>query len=456
MKSLVMGNHSKIISECRKAYAEMGYEESAKRTEMIDVLCVVSCYDFGQKEQDIPPYEAIEAIMEKMKERKSGKCILVMNGLDDNIMLRDRAGIYREQAGLKKWWKAMAMVLAEYNIQVNILNVGYFSYLDDENSKEKERLRKYAVIKRNYTYEDLYYGLKYMSSEKNSYLIGQELKLSGGSNIHPLKPVQNNALSEVLPKDTIKGSTVLIIGASSGIGKSMAYLAAKEGANVVLFARRLHVLNEIKQELLKYNVHVQVKSVDVTDAEELERSITESYKSCNGIDSMVYTSGSFDGENMLKSFEKWNQIWKTNMEGFAKAVATYVNCCKQNKKRGNIAGVASIGGVRALLPNLEAYGMSKAAMIHFTKAVALNYSKYGIRINCIAPGWVDTPMASLLTEEYKQYWRDNLCLKRAGKPEDMSYTLRYLISDESSYLTGETICIDGGVTLGMMDDRSVN
>lgn len=452
-KYTVIGNHPRVIEACKDAYATMGYEEvllDEKDTEAPDVLCVVSYFMLGERTvSSSVEYEKIEKLMRKMKSRSGGRCVLVINHLDEHLSLPEKAHIYREQAGLVKWWKTMAIELGKERISANIINIGYLSFAEEKSSDfMREELMKWMVVKRDGRKEDLFYALKHLSQGRREYFTGYELKLNGGISMNPLKPVMENSLHLVEVKDSIKGSTVLVIGSSSGIGEKAALDLAEKGANLILFARRVEKLEKIKEDAEKMGVHVEIRGVDVTETEELVAGIKQVYERNHGIDSIVYTAGFFDGENILKSFEKWEKSWKTNMMGFAHSVSAYVRCCKAFNRRGTVVGVVSIGGLKAILPHLEAYGVSKAAMFQFIRLIAYGYSKYGIRINGVAPGWISTPMTEFLTQEYMDYWYGKMCVPYPGTPEDISNAIRYLVSDESAYITGETMCVDGGVLLG--------
>lgn len=439
----IIGNNKFLKNECEYIIESLQKKQGGDEDKPF-LGCIISFYNTYDKEPQKIIYHEVELLIEKMKNMGGGKIIFIMNYLDQSSRLPNAAKIYGAQSELLSWVKTKLLEWGTYKIIANFIDLGYWTYVENTSIE----LEPWMIIKRETIFEDLYYGVEFLYGMENTYMIGQTLKINGGIDINPLKPILDNPLKTVKVITSVKRSRYLIIGASSGIGKATAYQLASEGADLVLFARRIDMLMEMKTDIEeKYHVNVKINKVDVTDRDTLQKTISDSYKN-SPFHGMIYSSGYFDGENLLKTNDIWKQIWETNMEGYRVAVSTYINCCRSSKLSGNIVGVSSLGGIRALLPGLEAYGVSKCAMIHFSKAVALNYSKYGIRINCVAPGWIESPMSEFLDEKYKQYWLQKMAIKRPGFTKDVAFAIRYLVNDESANITGSTVCIDGGVSLG--------
>jgi NAD(P)-dependent dehydrogenase (short-subunit alcohol dehydrogenase family) len=239
------------------------------------------------------------------------------------------------------------------------------------------------------------------------------------------------------------GKVVIITGGSRGIGKATANLFAKEGASVVITAKNNTRLQSAAKEL-----GVVGFVGDIRRSDDIENVVKKTLDEFGKIDILVNNAGIFPDVKPLHetSEEEWNEIIDTNLTGqfrFTKAVIPHMM-----KNGGCIVNVSSDAGLKSF-ENFEAdsYSATKAALIHLTKTWAIEYAKYKIRVNCICPGIVETDM----TEPYLRTEADRAMaiaehpIGRIGNPEDVAKAILYFASEDSSWITGAILPVDGGV-----------
>ena len=240
------------------------------------------------------------------------------------------------------------------------------------------------------------------------------------------------------------GKVVIITGGSRGIGKATANLFAKEGASVVITAKNNARLQSAAKEL-----GVVGFVGDIRRRDDVENVVKKTLDEFGKIDILVNNAGIFPDVKPLHetSEEEWNEIIDTNLTGqfrFTKAVIPHMM-----KNGGCIVNVSSDAGLKSF-ENFEAdsYSATKAALIHLTKTWAIEYAKYKIRVNCICPGIVETDM----TEPYLRTEADRAMaiaehpIGRIGNPEDVAKAILYFASEDSSWITGAILPVDGGIT----------
>ncbi|MFZ1077476.1 MAG: SDR family NAD(P)-dependent oxidoreductase [Nitrosotalea sp.] len=239
------------------------------------------------------------------------------------------------------------------------------------------------------------------------------------------------------------GKVVIITGGSRGIGKAAANLFAKEGANVVITAKNNTRLQSTAKELGVIGILGDIRRKD-----DVNGVVKKTLDKFGKIDILVNNAGIFPDVKPLHetSEEEWNEIIDTNLTGqfrFTKAVIPHMM-----KNGGCIINISSDAGLKSF-ENFEAdsYSATKAALIHLTKAWAIEYAKYKIRVNCICPGIVETDM----TEPYLRTETDRAMaiaehpIGRIGNPEDVARAILYFASEDSSWITGAILSVDGGV-----------
>lgn len=240
----------------------------------------------------------------------------------------------------------------------------------------------------------------------------------------------------------LKDKKVLIVGATGGIGSSLTKSFANAGAILGLASKDSEALNKIANEVNAKHVY----TIDLSDLNGLESFIEKADTEMGGIDVMLCNAGiTKDSLSMKMKTEDFQKVIDINL------TSTFIlnrDMAKKmmRRKNGRIINTASIVGVMGN-PGQANYVASKAGMIGMTKSIASEYASRGITINCIAPGFIKTPMTDVLTDEQKNAMLSRIPEGRFGNPEDIANTAIFLASDESAYITGQTIHVNGGMLM---------
>ena len=243
----------------------------------------------------------------------------------------------------------------------------------------------------------------------------------------------------------LSGDVALVTGASRGIGKAIALTLAREGANVVVnYVRNRKEAEEVTKEILQMGRKAIAVQADVSRNNDVARMIAEAIGHFMKIDILVNNAGIFPRCEFLEMREEdWDEVLNVNLKSnflCAKAVSTLM--AKGNG--GRIVTLSSLAGVR-YAPRGVHYCTSKAGIIGFTKALAIELAPYNIRVNCCAPGLIDTdqPRAGYTEEEIAERAK-NLPRGRIGASQDIAELVLFLVSPESDWITGQTYHINGG------------
>ena len=243
----------------------------------------------------------------------------------------------------------------------------------------------------------------------------------------------------------LKGKTAIVTGATRGIGKGVALKLAEQGANIAFtYVSSSEKALALENELQAFGVKVKSYKSDASlmkDAEELIKNVLDNFES---IDVLVNNAGiTKDNLLMRMSEEDFDRILEVNLKSiFNMTKAVQKTMLKQ--RSGSIVNMTSVVGVKGNAGQSN-YAASKAGVIGFTKSIALELGSRNIRCNAIAPGFIETEMTEKLDEEVITNWRNSIPLKRGGTPEDVANTTLFLASDLSSYITGQTLHVCGGM-----------
>ncbi|MGD0228893.1 MAG: 3-oxoacyl-[acyl-carrier-protein] reductase [Syntrophorhabdales bacterium] len=239
----------------------------------------------------------------------------------------------------------------------------------------------------------------------------------------------------------MKGKVTIVTGASQGIGRAIAEFLAGKGSHIAIFdiADGADTVRAIEAK----GVKAAFFRTDVSDLREVQDAVTAVVGELGGVDNLVNNAGITRDRLVLRMTEDdWDQVIRVNLKGVfscTKAVLRHLL-----KKGGCIVNIASIAGLMGN-PGQANYAASKAGIIGFTKTVAKEYGERGIRVNTIAPGFIRTDMTAVVDEKYRDTLTQAVPLGRAGEPVDVARVVYFLLSEYSSYITGETINVSGGL-----------
>lgn len=238
--------------------------------------------------------------------------------------------------------------------------------------------------------------------------------------------------------------TVLITGASRGLGASIAKVFAKNNHNIILNynnseTKALNLTEELKQ----YNVEVLPIKADMTNEEEIKNMVNISLEQFKKIDVLVNNAGiAIDTTFENKTKENFIKTIDTNLIG-PFLISKYVGESMLKEKQGCIINISSNAGLESYYPEGLDYDASKAGLISLTHNLALHYAPY-IRVNCIAPGWINTEMNKNLDKDYIKEEESKILLNRFGEPDEIAKVVYFLSTEDAKYINNETIRVDGG------------
>jgi len=252
----------------------------------------------------------------------------------------------------------------------------------------------------------------------------------------------------------LTGKVAIVTGASKGLGKAISIGLAKAGANIVAISRDLPAVTQTANDVKELGKEALPLKVDVTQKEDLEKMIEQTIKKFSKIDILVNSAGLLKigpSEEMRK--EEFDQLINVNLNGlFLCSQAVGKQMIKQ--RSGSIINIAAIpiAGIanQSSFPAAVAYDSSKGGVIHLTKALAVEWAKYGVRVNAISPGSFETHLTKdfLTNPEIMDLIKRIVPMQRSAKPAEITGTAIFLASQASSYVTGHVLVVDGGWTAG--------
>ena len=247
----------------------------------------------------------------------------------------------------------------------------------------------------------------------------------------------------------LKGKVAVITGASSGLGRQMSKAFANQGADLVILARRIERLEELKKELENTKVKILPIKCDVTSTEDVNNAAVLAEKEFGKVDILVNCAGASKDKGVLEmQDDEWNFTIDTDLTSVFKVTRAFGNIMKKNNY-GRIINIASMYGLvgNEEIPTI-AYHSSKGGVVNFTRAAAAELAKYNITVNAICPGYFYTELTKevLDTDYFKEFARNHVPMKRYGKEGELNAGAIFLASEEASYVTGAILPIDGGYT----------
>lgn len=248
----------------------------------------------------------------------------------------------------------------------------------------------------------------------------------------------------------LKGKRAIVTGGTAGIGKAIAIAYAEQGADVAIFGTNPERAEEVIKALeMKRAVESQFFRsyvLDISNTGVVKSAIEELLKEWEKIDILVNNAGiTWDGLLMKMSEEQWDKVLDVNLKSVFNTCQPLIRAMMKARE-GSIINISSCSGLTGNAGQVN-YSSSKAGMIGFTKSLALEVATRGIRVNCIAPGFIDTRMTEALTDAQKEGIQSQIPMGRTGRPEEIASVALFLASDASSYMTGQVISVDGGIAM---------
>ena len=247
----------------------------------------------------------------------------------------------------------------------------------------------------------------------------------------------------------LDGKTALVTGASSGLGWRFAQVLAAAGAGVALAARSSDKLEQLKREIAEVGGKAWAVKMDVTDVASVRAAVAAAESALGGIDILVNNSGVSKQQRAIEVEEAdYDYVTNTNCKGAFFVAQAVGRSMIARKCPGRIINIASVAGLR-VLAQLSTYCMSKAAVVHMSKALAHEWGRYNINVNAICPGYIETGIN-------REYWQTDggkklvsmLPRRRVGQPEDLDGLVLLLASDQSNFINGAVITADDGLAAG--------
>ena len=244
----------------------------------------------------------------------------------------------------------------------------------------------------------------------------------------------------------LTGKKSVITGASQGIGEAIARCLAESGAEVILLDVLQEQLEEKVKDFKSNGWNAAAYTVDVSDLSQVEKTAEIIFGKYQRIEHLVNNAG-ITRDNLLMRMkeEEWDAVLAVNLKGVFNLTKTFIRHMIKNRY-GRIVNISSVVGIMGNAGQSN-YSASKAGVIGFTKSIAREIASRGITVNAVAPGYIATAMTEKLDDQVKKMFIDMIPAKRFGTPEEVAQVVKFLLSDESAYITGQVININGGMLM---------
>ena len=245
---------------------------------------------------------------------------------------------------------------------------------------------------------------------------------------------------------SLKGKVAIVTGGGQGIGRCIALRLGKEAAKIAIFDLNRQLARAVVEEIVTDKTEAVFFRVDVSSMEEVKQAVNQTIDKFRHIDILVNNAGINRDRLLLRmEDEDWGRVLQTNLTGTFNCMKVVLRSMVKNRY-GRIVNVSSVVGIRGNVGQAN-YAASKAGIIGLTKSVAREVARYGVTVNAVAPGFIDTPMTRKLGEEKRQEFISQIPMGREGTPEEVADAVSYLVREEAAYITGEIVRIDGGLAM---------
>ncbi|MEM9445407.1 MAG: 3-oxoacyl-[acyl-carrier-protein] reductase [Verrucomicrobiota bacterium] len=243
---------------------------------------------------------------------------------------------------------------------------------------------------------------------------------------------------------SLKDKVAIVTGASRGIGKAIALEFAKQGCHIAGVSRSLESATLPSEEIRALGVQYEPYGVDISKEEDVDAAVSGIFKKFDEVDILINNAGiTRDGLMMRMSTNDWKEVIDTNLTGafyWTRPVAKQM----ARARKGRVINVGSVIGLHGNAGQAN-YSAAKAGLIGLTKATAKEFAARGITCNIVCPGFIETDMTEVLSDDLKSKLLEQIPLKRLGKAEDIASLVAFLATDAASYITGEVFTVDGGL-----------
>ncbi|MCJ7642158.1 MAG: 3-oxoacyl-[acyl-carrier-protein] reductase [Desulfobacterales bacterium] len=242
----------------------------------------------------------------------------------------------------------------------------------------------------------------------------------------------------------LNGKVALVTGGAQGIGKAVALMLAHHGADVIVADVNLEKAQETAKEVEATGRGAMAVKVDITRLNDVEQMVESAIARFGKVDILINNAGIARDKLILRMTEEdWDAVLDVNLKGTFHCTKTVIKHMSKQRS-GKIVNIASVVGEMGNAGQAN-YSASKAGVIGLTKTIAREFAQRGINVNAIAPGYIQTPMTDVLPDKAKEELKRMIPMERLGQPEDVAHAVLFLVSEASSYITGQVLNVNGGI-----------